>query len=126
MTEANRAVARFATAFAHGLSRLEQVSDRLDAAPQPEPAAEPHPVFAEISAGISNLASALAATPHTRTGGPDLEHLVSLQTVMIRQLSAILDAQRPRAEDAVGEFLADLRHSVAEIAAGHAQSAQAS
>ncbi|MEL6644558.1 MAG: hypothetical protein AAFQ79_11520 [Pseudomonadota bacterium] len=126
MSEANRAFARFTTAFAHALGRLERVSDGLQSMSE---AAETDGVAGGmdgLGAGLSDLAAAIARASERPAQGPDVAHLVSLQTVMIRQLAAILDAQRPKANDAVEEFLADLRHNVAEIVAEETQSARAS
>lgn len=125
LSEANRAFARFSTAFAHAISRLERVSDGLEAL-APSDGSGSGSDATGMGEALSELAAAIVSASDKTSPGPDLGHLVSLQTVMIRQLAAILDAQHPKPSDTVAEFLTDLRHSVAEIVMREAQAVRAS
>lgn len=121
MTETNKAFARFTTALSHALSRLESVSDQLEGARPGQADTALVDGLATIGKGLSDLA---AGGPDR--AAPDLGHVIELQEVMVRQMAAILEGRSLGQDRALSEFLADLRHTIAEVVANQERTTLAS
>lgn len=125
MAQANRYFARFATAFAKAVARLEAASDRLEALPDRDSGSALGEGIAAVREELSHLVSALAHRSASDDAA-DIAQLIALQEVVVRQMAAVLDAQSSGQEPPLSEFLTDLRHTIAEIIAEQKRAAIAS
>lgn len=125
MSEANGHMARFATAFARALERLEAASARLETLQDPQQDTAIVEALEALGARVSVVAEDVAEGSGQAIS-PDLDRMIALQEVLVRQTATILDA-RPVGHDlAMSEFLTDLRHTIAELIAEQKRTALAS
>ena len=125
MSEANGHMARFATAFARALERLEAASARLETLSDPQQDTTIVEALEAIGATVSDVAEHVAGGSG-RVISPDLERMIALQEVLVRQTATILDARPVGHDFAMSEFLTDLRHTIAELIAEQKRTALAS
>ncbi|MEO0692209.1 MAG: hypothetical protein AAFY90_04960, partial [Pseudomonadota bacterium] len=125
MSEANGHMARFATAFARALERLEAASARLETLQDPQQDTAIVEALEAMGAKVSDVVED-AAGGAGQAISPDLGRMIALQEVLVRQTATILDARPVGHDFAMSEFLTDLRHTIAELIAEQKRTALAS